>query len=262
MSRRWRQAGNSPQPLPRPGSHVGLRRGLASDVPDRDWAFCWCRSASLRWYVWNVTWVCAASTIFGYGALYSDVQVTFPDGHTKDLLQKAYPVGNFVAAGFAGSVRIGFRLLQSLSDFVALPPEDARIMAWEPAWVSGQWAPIAKSLFDREPSSEKSLGSRILVVGASPTEACGLGAKIYFTRFASPDFQPCLMSRAIKTCSIGSGAGISEYKQHLKPHFRLAAGIHRAEIGHQNGWLARLAFRCLGPCLIIHVLASAGTSTY
>jgi len=57
-----------------------------------------------------MTWAAAASTIFGYGALYSDVQVTFRDGNTKDLLQKAYPVSNFIAAGFAGSVRIGFKL--------------------------------------------------------------------------------------------------------------------------------------------------------
>ena len=59
--------------------------------------------------------------MFGYGALYSDVQVTFPDGSTKDLLQKAYPLSNFIAAGFAGSVRIGFMLLDSLSQFLQLP---------------------------------------------------------------------------------------------------------------------------------------------
>jgi hypothetical protein len=63
-----------------------------------------------------MTWICTASTIYGYGALYSDVQVTFPDGRNADLVQKAYPLSNFIAAGFAGSVRIGFMLLQSLSD--------------------------------------------------------------------------------------------------------------------------------------------------
>lgn len=39
-----------------------------------------------------MTWVCAASTIYGYGGLYSDVQVTFPDESTADLIQKAYPI--------------------------------------------------------------------------------------------------------------------------------------------------------------------------
>jgi hypothetical protein len=189
-----------------------------------------------------VTWVCAASTIFGYGALYSDVQVTLRDGQTRDIVQKAYPLGNFVAAGFAGSVQIGFLLLQSLKDFLALPPEEAKTLAWDPPWVSSSWAPTAKSIFDRASQDEKSLGARVLMVGASPTEACGLGAKIYFTRFASPDFRPHLMTRAVKRCSIGSGAGVSEYKHHLKPLFRLTSGILRAEVGQPGGWARQFGF--------------------
>ena len=189
-----------------------------------------------------MTWVCAASTIFGYGALYSDIQVTFPDGQTMDLLQKAYPVGNFIAAGFAGSVRIGFKLLQSLTEFLALTKKDTQTLAWDPPWVSSQWAPIAWSIFNSERVQEKLRGSQILMVGASPTEPCWLGARIYFTRLVAPDFRPCLMSRAIKFCSIGSGAAISEYKHHLKPHFRLASRIHRAEVGNPGGWARMLGF--------------------
>lgn len=187
-----------------------------------------------------MTWVCGASTIFGYGALYSDVRVTFANGAARDLIQKAYPVGNFVAAGFAGSVRIGFALLESLTDYLELPAEELQTVAWEPPWISSSWAPIAKSLFDNATEEEKALGSRLLMVGAAPDENCGLGSKIYFTRFASPDFRPCLMSRAIKVCSIGTGAGIREYKLRLKPHFRLSAGINRAEVGQPGGWARQL----------------------
>jgi hypothetical protein len=189
-----------------------------------------------------VTWVCAASTIFGYGALYSDVQVTLRSGQTKDLIQKAYPLGNFIAAGFAGSVQIGFRLLQSLSNFVALSPEESQIMAWEPTFVSSSWATTAKSIFDSSPSEERDLGSRILMVGASPVETCGLGAKIYITRFASPDFRPGIMSHARKICHIGSGAGVREYKQSLKQHFRHVGGIHQAEVGEEGGWARQIGF--------------------
>jgi len=190
----------------------------------------------------NMTWVCAASTIFGYGALYADVQVTFRDGRTQDLVQKAYPLGNFVAAGFAGSVHIGFMLLEGLSDYLALPSDDLKTMACDPRWVSANWAPLARSLYDQAPEGEKLLGSRILMVGVSPSEPCGLGAKVYFTRFASPDFRPCLMSRAIKTCSIGSGAGMNVYKQRLKPHFRLTDRIHQAEVGQEGGWARQIGF--------------------
>lgn len=80
------------------------------------------------------------------------------------------------------------------------------------------------------------------MVGASPAENCGLGSKIYFVRFVSPNFQPNIMSRAIKICSIGSGAGQKEYKLRLKPLFRLTSGILKAEIMHQGGWGRQLGF--------------------
>jgi len=189
-----------------------------------------------------MTWICATSTIYGYGALYSDVQVTFPDGHTADLVQKAYPLSNFIAAGFAGSVRIGFTLLQSLSNAMNLPAKVLNTHAWEPKWVSHKWAPIAKSIFDSAPENEKVHRAYVLMVGVSPNENCGFGAKVYFTRFASPDFRPCIMSRAIKICSIGTGARIKEYHRDLKPLFRLTSGILKGEVMNQGGWARTLGF--------------------
>jgi hypothetical protein len=171
------------------------------------------------------------------------VQVTFPDGSTADLIQKAYPLSNFIAAGFAGSVRIGFQLLQSLSDFLRIPQEALETQAWDPKWVSENWAPIAKSVFDGAPAVErKAPGTSILMVGASPTESCGLGAKVYFTRFAAPDFRPCIMRRAIKVCSIGSGAKTREYHQSLKPLFRHTSGILQGEVMNPGGWARGLDF--------------------
>src|SRR5450759_2701557 len=101
-----------------------------------------------------MTWVVGATSVFGYGALYSDVQVTFADGSTRDLVQKAYPLGNFIAAGFAGSVRIGFKLLQSLAVFLVLPDEALGSHASDPIWVATQWAPIARSVFEGAPPIE------------------------------------------------------------------------------------------------------------
>jgi hypothetical protein len=189
-----------------------------------------------------MTWVCAASTIYGYGALYSDVQATFQDGRTVNLVQKAYPLSNFIAAGFAGSVRIGFTLLQSLGDALSLPSKALETHAWEPKWVSEKWAPIAKSVFDSAPEEEKVHSAHVLMVGVSPTESCGLGAKVYFTRFASPGFRPCIMSRAIKVCSIGTGARIKEYHRTLKPLFRITSGILQGEVMNQGGWARALGF--------------------
>ena len=174
--------------------------------------------------------------------MYSDTQVTFGDGSTRDILQKTFPLGDFIAGGFAGSVLIGFNLLQSLYDFLEMPNHAGNQTAWDPVWVSHNWAPIAKSVFDSAPTNEKIAGSRFLMVGASPDEPCGLGSKIYFTRFADPDFSPKIMSRPIKFCSIGSGAGVLEYKHAIKPLFRLSSGILNAEIGQPNGWARQLGF--------------------
>jgi hypothetical protein len=170
------------------------------------------------------------------------VRVTFRDGTTRDVIQKAYPLSNFLAAGFAGSVRIGFDLLSTLTECLRMPPEAIRTTAWEPCWVAEKWAPVAKSIFDKHSEIEKAQGSQLLMVGASPAESCGLGAKIYFARFVSPNFRPNIMSRAVKICSIGSGAAQKEYKLRLKPLFRLTSGILKAEIMHPSGWGRQLGF--------------------
>jgi hypothetical protein len=80
------------------------------------------------------------------------------------------------------------------------------------------------------------------MVGVSPHVNRGLGAKVYFARFAAPDFQPCIMNRAIKVCSIGKGAQVREYKHRLKPLFRLTSGILKAEVMNPGGWARQLGF--------------------
>lgn len=193
-----------------------------------------------------MTWICAVSSITGGCALYSDVQVTFPDGTTKDLVQKAFPLTNSIAAGFAGSVRIGFSLLESLAHFLRLPPEvDPNQVGWDPGWVSVNWAPLARSVFQNANRAEQRLGAQILMVAASPNENSGLAAKFYFTRFSQPDFRPGIMAKPFKLCSIGSGARFSEYHRSLKPLFRWSVHIStlQANVAGPHGWAQNLSFR-------------------
>lgn len=189
-----------------------------------------------------MTWVVGASTIWGYGALYSDVQVTLRDGSTRDVLRKAYPVANAIAAGFAGSVRIGFSLIQSLEATLIPPPGTPQNALCHPVLAANGWAPIAKSVFESAETRERALGSRILMVGVSPNESAGLGAKVYFARFASPEFVPQVMTRTVKICSIGTGASIRQYKHSIKPLFRLSSGILHAEVGSPFGWGVALGY--------------------
>jgi hypothetical protein len=189
-----------------------------------------------------MTWVVAASTVFGYGALFSDVQVTFRNGTTADLVQKAFPIADFIAAGFAGSVRIGYMLLQSLANYTSLSTSERGHVAWDPLYVFKNWPARARPIFDSAPPSEKKLGAQLLLVGVSPSDSRGPFPKVYFSRFVAPSFRPGIMHRAIKMCSIGSGAGVVEYKRALKPLFRLSSGILRAETGQPGGWAQTLAF--------------------
>jgi signal transduction histidine kinase len=122
-----------------------------------------------------LTWVIGASSLFGYGVMISDVRVTFRTGETADILRKAYPVGPYIVAGFAGSVLIGFQLLQSLHEFLFVPPSEAEAdrVAWKPEWVAEHWAPEARKIFAKCPFAERKLGSHFLMVGVSPDENMG-----------------------------------------------------------------------------------------
>jgi hypothetical protein len=191
-----------------------------------------------------MTWVIGASSLFGYGVMLSDVRVTFPDGRTADILRKAYPVGPYIIAGFAGSVHIGFQLLQSLCEFLTIPADDpeADNLAWRPAWVAQEWSPQAKKIFASSPAAERKLGAQFLMVGVSPDEDMGTPntRRVYIIRFSGPDFRPGFMRKAFTVAHIGSGGGVSIYKQAFREHFRLNASSLRAETGRPEGWAGML----------------------
>jgi len=83
-----------------------------------------------------MTWVIGTPTMFGYGIGISDVRVTLADGSERDCLQKIYPVGRFLAMGFAGSVRIGFAMIDAISGY--LKTDDDTGM-WDPTAVANWW---------------------------------------------------------------------------------------------------------------------------
>src|SRR5262245_39838206 len=114
-----------------------------------------------------MTWVIGASSIFGYGAMLSDVRVTFKDGRQLDLVQKSFPVGPYIVAGFAGSVKIGFQMLRSLTKFLIVPPDAPKPGARDPEWVAEHWKAIAAHTFSTADARERALGCQILLVGVS-----------------------------------------------------------------------------------------------
>ena len=91
-----------------------------------------------------MTWIVGASVVIGYAVGISDIRVRLRTGQERDILQKLYPMARFIAAGFAGSVRIGFAMLKGLADQLPDIPEDHSFV---PQPVVETLSPLAKDIF-------------------------------------------------------------------------------------------------------------------
>ncbi len=153
-----------------------------------------------------MTWIIGTPCIYGYSVGISDICVRFADGSESDCLQKIRALTQHLAAGFAGSVAIGFAMLESLSKLVSGPavkapwdpqeftrnwPEKGKKLyrkldeefgsknplavkgpaAWDPAGVTRDWPERAKEIFHRFPETERRLGSQVMLVGVFPDQA-------------------------------------------------------------------------------------------
>ena len=190
-----------------------------------------------------MTWVIGAASLLSTGALISDVRVRLSTGETREMLQKAYPICNYMAAGFAGSVRIGFQLLNCLSELTSPPGVPDSLMV-DPVEVAEVWCPIAQAAFRGAPPEEQAVGSQILIVGVSPVEDMGAPEfpRIFVIRLVAPDFVPRKMRPTTGMLGIGTGSKVPHYKRALRPLFRLTSGIQRAHMHGLHGWAEQLTF--------------------
>jgi hypothetical protein len=135
-----------------------------------------------------MTWIVGTPTMFGYAIGISDVRVTLGDATEHDCLQKIYPVGRFVAMGFAGSVRIGFAMIDTLA---ALLHNDDQSLSWDPGAVATWWPDDARDVFSRFPEAEQMHHSHLMMVSVHPNENCGAAtwARSYVHIFRSPGFE-------------------------------------------------------------------------
>ena len=161
-----------------------------------------------------MTWILGAAIPFGYGALISDVRVTWPDGTKRDMLQKVYPVGPMMTAGFAGSVRIGFCLLADMQRAFDLPEGET----WEPKEAAFRWRRRGRRLFSRASQEERALGSSVIVVGISHD----LSGRAQCIRMRAPQFE-LEFAEPLKWASIGTGTmhqRAEDYTQNYPERFR------------------------------------------
>jgi hypothetical protein len=189
-----------------------------------------------------MTWVVGMPTGWGYSFGLSDVRVTLANGDELDCLQKIHQVGPFVAAGFAGSVQIGFGMLEALYRLLYL--ED-KTRAWDPVAIAQSWPEDARKVFALFPEEERALQSHLLLLSTHPTENDGgTWPLAYGYIFRSPDFLPEQIP-VHNIGAIGSGNGIVECKSaidRIANDFDARFSLMKGEQGTHGGMGTRLGF--------------------
>lgn len=161
-----------------------------------------------------MTWIVGAGVPFlGYAVAISDIRVRLGD-QERDCLQKIYQVGQYLAAGFAGSVEIGFEMIRSLQK--DLKVEDPAL-AWDPAVIAEQWPMTARKVFQKYPASTQKHGAQLILLGAHPTEDVGIpgAGRPYVYSFSWPEFEP-VRAKTYEVLSIGSGSAVAPYRELLE----------------------------------------------
>jgi hypothetical protein len=156
-----------------------------------------------------MTWVIGMAEHFIGGVLVGDVRVSFKKGPDQDIIQKIHQVAPNVAAGFSGSVWLGFRMVEDLRAFARsytssnCVPTDRFVQ---------DWAARARTEWHGAPTKEQELGCSLLIVGAEETRGVRTRNSGYLLR--APDFTPVQFGKT--PASIGSGSRIDEYRNLLE----------------------------------------------
>src|SRR6266849_5285344 len=179
-----------------------------------------------------MTWIVGRPVIFGYAAGISDIRVTLADGSERDCLQKIYPVGKFMALGFAGSVHSWFCMVARLTELLQ---SDEPETAWVPEAVVEWWPADAQEVFGRSPPGEQENGCELMLLSAHPCENAGDGPwpRCYVHRFRAPDFA-AEQGMNDEVVSIGKGSGLEPYAEALKAASNNFAHL-QMEVGNPGG---------------------------
>jgi hypothetical protein len=191
-----------------------------------------------------MTWIVGRTLPFGYAAAVSDIRVTTPNGY-KDCLQKVYEVGPFMALGFAGSALIGFRMVETLQNLLAVAQPDE---AWEPEVVAQWWPEDAKEVFEQYAQVVDDPVCEMMLLSAHPTQDTGNPnwPRCYVHRFRSPYFEPELAEPdgvfpgGSKAVAIGCGDESSRYCEVLDHATDYNPGTHGSVM--QGEFTSRLLF--------------------
>ena len=146
-----------------------------------------------------MTWILGSGVMFGYGALISDVRVSWGSGQTLDALQKIYPVAPNMLAGFSGSVELGFKLIADMQQSFVLP----KGRLWPPRVAAWHWRRRARRHFAHSSAELRVLDSQIILAGVSAFKD-GPFFRSQCITMRAPDYWPVWI-KPREWASIGSG---------------------------------------------------------
>ena len=138
-----------------------------------------------------MTWIVGGVTPFGQAFVVGDTRVTFGNGVEMDLVKKVHWVGRDLAAGFAGSVKIGFHLLAHLS--MSLRQADGTLV-WKPEPTMKEWSLHAARIFAAHERTEQDARCSVLVAGVAPDNN-GPFARTALIKLSSPKFKPRVLGQ-------------------------------------------------------------------
>lgn len=186
-----------------------------------------------------MTWVVGMPTIFGNCIGLADIQatITYADGKKEyyDCVRKIYALGNCMAAGFSGSIKIGFDLIDDLQRMLATEKKEVK---WDPNKAANQWKPRAIELYKKQ---ERKSPTSILILGTFPKLGPGID-KTFGCIMHSPDFdiQPISFGNV---ASIGSGNDVEEYISYLREmNKELYSPVMQFEVGTPGGYSKGFGF--------------------
>lgn len=158
-----------------------------------------------------MTWIIGVNSFLGYSFALSDTTVSWGNSFEKDCLQKFYPITTNIGAGFAGSVRIGFKMLDGLADCIRKEKLDRGAI---PEYIAQKWSRKARRIFNNAPKIEKQLGCQLLMIATFPKSKITTGdisvPRTAVIKLCAPNFKPYIAHQH-EIVSIGSGSYVKEY---------------------------------------------------
>ena len=185
-----------------------------------------------------MTFVVALTGLPNGGYVANDVRVGSFDAQERFVpwpdvgLQKVYPIGPFVVAGFAGSVELGFWAIDDLRRYVGDPPEGIAVIT---SVIARWWWRRPRRAWGSIPAHLQQLGLSVIILGVSPA-ATPLTASHAFV-FRHPEFQFERID-PFRPNGIGSGNGVPQAIRALADLVHpdnLNNGLLRFEIGLPMG---------------------------